>query len=149
MSYHPFPNLGEILQGDLVDKIRKGIGSEYFLNRKCNCNYTTKVKGTCAYGGERRACCVAYKVTCRKCLSVYVVNTKKTLKKRMEQQLQDADQKVQYDKNSDNFAAHFAQNFNQKPTPPQCREIMKPEILSTINPIGSNKNGVNLHVSYS
>ena len=64
MSYHQFPNLGEILQGDLVGKIRKVIGSKGFLNRECNCNYTTKVKGTCAYRGECRAHFVVYKVTC-------------------------------------------------------------------------------------
>ena len=39
----------------------------------------------------------------------------------MEQHLQDVVQKVQYDKNSDTFAACFAQYFNQKPTPQQCR----------------------------
>ena len=32
-------------------------------------------------------------------------------------------QKVQFDDNSDTFAAHFAQHFNQKLTPQQCREI--------------------------
>ena len=28
MSYHRFPDLGEILQGDIVGKIRKGIWSK-------------------------------------------------------------------------------------------------------------------------
>ena len=67
MYYHQFPNLGEILQYDLLGKIRKGIGSEYFLNCEFNCNYTTKVKGKCAYGGECRSCCVVYKVTVGDC----------------------------------------------------------------------------------
>ena len=48
-------------------------------------------------------------------------------------------QKVQHDKNSDTFAAHFNQNFDQKPIPQQCREIMKFEILFKVNPIGSMK----------
>ena len=57
----------------------------------------------------------------------------------MEQHFQDVAQKVQRDKNSDTFAAHFAQHFEQKPTPQQCREIMKFGILSKVNPIRSMK----------
>ena len=41
--------------------------------------------------------------------------------------------------NSDTFAAHFAQHFYQKPTPQHCREIIKFEILSKVNPIGYMK----------
>ena len=40
-SYHRFPNLEEILQGDIVGKIRKGIGSKYIPNRDCNCSSMT------------------------------------------------------------------------------------------------------------
>ena len=28
MSYHRFPNLGEVLQGDMIGKLRKGTGSK-------------------------------------------------------------------------------------------------------------------------
>ena len=48
MSYRILLNLGEILQGDMVGKLRKGIGSKDFLNCECNCNSRTKVKVTCA-----------------------------------------------------------------------------------------------------
>ena len=61
-------------------------------------------------------------------------NTQNTLKI-MEQHFQDVAQKVQYDTNSDTFAAHFAHRFDQKPNPQQCREIMKFKILSKVNPI--------------
>ena len=44
MSYHRFPNIGEVLQGDMIGKLRKGIGMKYFLDRECNCSSTTKVK---------------------------------------------------------------------------------------------------------
>ena len=57
----------------------------------------------------------------------------------MEQHFQDVAQNIQHDKNSDAFAAHFAQHFDQKPTSQQCFEITKFEILSTVNPIGSVK----------
>ena len=60
-------------------------------------------------------------------------------KNRMEQHFQDVAQKVHHDKNPDTFAAHLSQPFNQKPTPQQCLEIMKLEILSKLNPIGLMK----------
>ena len=103
-SYHKFRNLGEILQSDLVRKIRKGVESKYLLNCEFNCNSTTKVKFTCACGGECRTFCVFYKVTCRQCLSVYVVITPK---KRTERHFQDVAQKVRYNKSLDTFAARF------------------------------------------
>ena len=65
MSYHRFPNLGEILQGDLVGKLIEGIGSKDFLNRECHCSSTKKVKVESAYEGDCRAFCVVYKVTCK------------------------------------------------------------------------------------
>ena len=57
----------------------------------------------------------------------------------MEQHFQDIAQKVQHDKNSDDFGAHFATYFDQKPTPQQCRETMKFEVLAKVNLIGSMK----------
>ena len=57
----------------------------------------------------------------------------------MEKNFQDVEQKLHHDKNSDSFADHFAQHFKQKPTPQQCREIMKFEMLSKVNPIGSRR----------
>ena len=119
----------------MVDKLRTGIVSRYFLNRECNCSSTTKVKVTCDYKGDYRARCVFYKVTCKKCLSVYVRNTQNTLKKIMEHNFLDMAQKVQQDKSSDTFAAHFAQHFDRKPTPQQCCERIKFEILSKVKPI--------------
>ena len=60
-------------------------------------------------------------------------------KKRTEQHFQDVAPKVANIKNSDSFAAHFAENFTQKPSPQQCREFMSFNILSMVNPIGSMK----------
>ena len=78
-------------------------------------------------------------MTCKKCLSVYVGNTQNTPQKRMEQHFQDMAQKVQHHKNSDTFVAHFVQHFDQKPTPQQCREIMRFKIFSKVKPIRSTK----------
>ena len=63
----------------------------------------------------------------------------KRLLKIMEQHFQDLDQKVQHDENLDTFEAHFAQYFNQKPTPQQCHEIMSFWIIYMLNPIGLMK----------
>ena len=54
MSYHKFPNLREILQGDLVTKIMEGVGSKDFDNDDCNCNKATKRDGLCLYEGKCR-----------------------------------------------------------------------------------------------
>ena len=81
MSYHRYPNLSEVLQGDMIGKLRKGIGLKDFLDHECNCSSTTKVKYECAYEGDCRAYCIVYKVTCKKCLSVYVGNTQIPSKK--------------------------------------------------------------------
>ena len=40
----------------------------------------------------------------------------------MEQHFQDMAQKVIYDRNFYNFAAHFTKHFTQKPTPQQSRK---------------------------
>ena len=98
MYYHIFPYLREILQGDMVGKLRKGIRSKHFLNRECICSSTTKVKVTCYYGGDCRVCCVVYKVMCKIFLSMYVAKYSKHPPKRMEQHSEDAAQKVQHDK---------------------------------------------------
>ena len=59
-------------------------------------------------------------------------------KKRMEQNIQDVAQKVQHDKNSYTFAAHFAQHLDQKnpttvPWNNETRDFFK------VNPIGLMK----------
>ena len=68
MSYHRWTNLGETLQGDLVGKLKDIIWWNDFKNRECNCNSTTKVKGTYAYGGECGTYSVVYKLVSRLCI---------------------------------------------------------------------------------
>ena len=139
MSYHRFQNLGELLQGDLTCKLREGIYSKDFQDRECNCNEGSKVDGLCAYNGQCRKSCVVYKVTCRICDAVYIGNTQQTLKSRMNAHFNDVQKLVQDGKLSDTFACHFAQHFSQKPSPQQQRNIMKFEVLSSVNPIGAMK----------
>ena len=57
----------------------------------------------------------------------------------MGQHFQDVSQKLQYNKKLDTFADHFTQHFDQKLTPQQCREIIKFNILATVNSTRSMK----------
>ena len=111
MFYHRSLNLGEIIQGFMVGKVRKGIGSKYFLNCDYNFSSMTKVKWTFVYEGEYIACCVVCKVTCRLRLSVYVGKNQNTLKNRIKEHFQDVSQKAQHDKKSDTFAANLDQHL--------------------------------------
>ena len=67
MTYHEFLNLGELIQGSFVIKLRKGLASKYLFNRDWNCKYTTKVNGKCAYKVEFHECCIFQKVPYRGC----------------------------------------------------------------------------------
>ena len=66
----------------------------------------------------------------------------------MDQHFQDVAQKVVNNKNQDSFSAQFANHFTQKPSPQQFRGIISFNILSTVNPMGSIKPGVNRLVHY-
>ena len=79
MFYHRLPNLGELLQGNLVSKLRKGFASEEFIDRECKCDLTTKVNGMCACRGECRGCRSVYEVTYKFWGDFYVGNTQNTL----------------------------------------------------------------------
>ena len=121
MSYHIFPNLREIIQGDLVSKLRKGIAYKHSIDRKFNCNLTTKVNGMCAYRGECSRLCVVYKLKCEFCGDFYNGNTLNTLKI-TEQKFQGVDQKVMNNKNLEYFAIHFAKHFTKKTNLQECRK---------------------------
>ena len=60
MSYHKFSNLRELLSGDLTGKIMKDVVSLDFIDRECNCNKASLVKGECIYGGNCRKSIVVY-----------------------------------------------------------------------------------------
>ena len=78
---------------------------------------------------------MVYKVTCKMCLSVCVVNPPSTLQIELNVTSNMWIKKYSA-KNPETFAAHFAQHFNQKMTPQQCHEFMSLGVDSTINHIG-------------
>ena len=57
----------------------------------------------------------------------------------MKQHFQHVAQKVENNKNSDSFAAHFTKHFTQKPSPQQYHKIMSFDIIFTVNSIDSMK----------
>ena len=104
MSYHRFPNLRELFQGDLNGKINKDLVSLDYRNLPCNC----RNKETCPYQGKCRYPIVVYKDTCLTTGKIYIGNTQQHVKKRTQQHVQDMRKLVTKGTSSDSFAAHFA-----------------------------------------
>ena len=89
MSYHRFNNLAELLNGYLAKKIGRGIFSKDLMDRKCNCYLPFKVNGKCVYEGKCQSRCIRYEVTCSICDAIYIGNTQKNPKKRIDGHLFD------------------------------------------------------------
>ena len=84
MSYYRFPNLSEMLQGDLSRKLLDGVESLDFIDRECNCRTgATPGQGLCPYRGNCRKSVIVYKVTCNCCNMIYIGNTQQQYKNRM------------------------------------------------------------------
>ena len=99
----------------MVGDIIKGIGLYFYLNCECNCDSTTKVKITCVYRGECRACCVI--LIRRQYLLLFMGNTKNTLKKILEQHFQYVAQKAHHDKKTRYLCGLFCSTCLSKTQP--------------------------------
>ena len=84
MSYHRFNNLAELLNRDLAAKIGRGIFSKDLMNRECNCSLPSKVNKKCVYEGKCRSKCIIYEVKCSICDDIYIGNTQRTFKKKLD-----------------------------------------------------------------
>ena len=111
-----FSNLGQAFQGDLNGKLIKNIRSEDYADLECNCNITSKVNGSCAFGGDCRKSVVVYKAECIDCGMCYLGNTQQKLKMRTRQHLGEVCKLVNTGKASDSFAKHlqFIKNKEQQ-----------------------------------
>ena len=89
MSYHRFNNWAELINRDLAEKIRLGKVSKYKMDRECNCSLPSKVNGKCVYKGKCWSEYIIYKVKCSICDAIYIGNTQKTFKTRMDGHLSD------------------------------------------------------------
>ena len=107
MSCHRFTNLGEIFQGDLSRKLTLGIGSQNWQTLPCNCR-TKRTKG-CDYNNICRNKLVVYEVTCLNTGKVYIGNTHRHFKIRMQEHFGDTKNLHEgHGKRSDSYARHFA-----------------------------------------
>ena len=52
MAYTRFQKKRDLFNGDLSSKLMKGIVSQNFLMRKCNCNKCSKIDGNCTFTGR-------------------------------------------------------------------------------------------------
>ena len=82
MSYHRFPNMREMLAGDLSKELSEGVRSLDFEVRDCNCR-GGRVPGKCQYGDCCRMPIVIYRITCKMTNKIYIGNTQQHLKMRM------------------------------------------------------------------
>ena len=141
MSYHRFPNFREMLQGDLSRKLRDGVESLDFKDKKCNCRPGMIEHGMCPYRGNCLKMIVVYKVTCKCCNMIYIGNTQQRFKKRMEKHFNDVQKLVFKDIRSDSYARHFATHFKKgsKPKPKELREIQQFEIIWQGEPLTTIK----------
>ena len=75
MSYHKFPNLGQMFQSDLTTKLTEGLESLDFMDLPCNCNARAKVNGKCWFNGECQKSIVVYNAKYKLCKMLYIGNT--------------------------------------------------------------------------
>ena len=146
MSYHKFSNVRELLSGDLTGKIMKDVVLLDFMDRDCNCNKASLVKGKCIYGGNCRKSIVVYKCECF-CGKHYIWSTQNSVKKRMNAHFAETKNLATKGLTSDTFAKHFASHFTDeendkkksKVSISQIRNLMKVSILWQGKPISNMK----------
>jgi hypothetical protein len=137
MSYHRFPNMREMLAGDLSSKLSEGVESVEFKVRDCNCR-GGRGPGKCQYGGYCRMPIVIYRITCKMTNKIYIGNTQQHFKMRMRGHFQDVKKLMGKGVHSDSYARHFAGIWPrgaEVPTPGMQRDLIKCEILWQGNPI--------------
>ena len=139
MSYHRYPNLRELFQGDLTTKLNEGIDSEDFKTLPCNCR--DRRDNGCNYGNVCRQSIVVYKVECKMTGKIYIGNTQQKLKTRMQQHFTEVKQLHTKGRKSDSFASHFAtqlQNFEEI-TPRLLRGTSNFSVIWKGNPLAATK----------
>ena len=73
------------------------------------------------------------------CDAIYISNTQKTFKKRMDGHFSDLLRLLKNRQKSDSFAAHFEQHFNNTTSRTDLRKYMTFRVVKQINPIGAMK----------
>ena len=143
MSYHRFPNLREIFQGDLQGKLNQGITSKDFINEECNC-MTRGGQRNCQYDGICRNKIIVYEVKCKATGKIYIGNTQQNFKQRMRGHFNDVQSKIKKNKASDSYAEHFAivHKTNDPtgiPSPATQRDNINSRVIWQGNPMSAVK----------
>ena len=131
------------IQGDLSNKLMRGIKLEKYLPRNCNCVSTSKVNCKCIYNNDCRKCFLIYEAKCKICNQVYIGNTQQHFKMQMSQHFTKTWWLVNKNITSDTFANHFAQHCtvsakgNLKPK--HLQEMVELRIVWEGNPISCMK----------
>jgi hypothetical protein len=108
MSYHRFPNMRKMLQGDLSKKLTEGVESDDFKVRDCNYRGGRGAE-KCQYGGFCRMPIVIYTVSCKMTnKQVYIGNMQQHFKMRMRGHFQDVKKLMEKGVHSDSYTRHFA-----------------------------------------
>ena len=73
------------------------------------------------------------------CDAIYIGNTQKTFKKRMDGHFSDLKRLLKNRQKSDSLAAHFVQHFNTAMSHTDLRKYITFKVVKQLNPIGEIK----------
>ena len=140
MSYRRFTNLREIFQGDLAKKLMRGLRSANFATLQCNCQLGPNHQG-CGYNGHCRKRVIVYETKCNITGKVYIGNTSRHFKRRMQEHFDQVKRLREKGIRSDSYAKHFAFQFRYLPTitPATQRSSITNRILWHGNPLSAVK----------
>ena len=91
MSYHRFPNVRELFNGDLTTKMMEDIIDTDVKDEDCNCNRVSKTQdGKCIYGGECRLQTIVYEAEFPELEMSYIGKSQRHVKTRIQEHIRDA-----------------------------------------------------------
>ena len=97
MSYHKFPNVKELFNGDLQNKLMADIVDTDVEDLDCNCNKNSKTRdGKCIYDEKCRLQTVVYEAYFPQHNKSYIGKTQRHVKTRMQEHFADAWQVVKH-----------------------------------------------------
>jgi hypothetical protein len=108
MSYHRFPNMREMLQGDLLKKLTEGIKSCDFKVRDCKCR-GDRGTGKCQYRGFCTMPIIIYMITCKMMNKIYIGNMSQHFKMQMRDHFQDMKKLMEKGVHSDSYVQDILQ----------------------------------------
>ena len=109
------------------------------MDRECNCSFPSKVIKKCVYEGKCWSKCIIYEVKWSTCDAIYIGNTQKIFKKRMDSHFSDLQRLLKNRQKSDSFSSHFIQHFNSTTSHTELRKCMTLKELKQLNTIDAMK----------